>query len=101
MGFLLSALYLFFLSLLMGSTIENRKYCHIILCELLRKKKFKILKGSAVRLALSRKGFLKLSPTERELTQQITHLSAEILACDMLHCTTLPFQCCQLMQITQ
>lgn len=101
MGFLLSALYPFFLSLLMGSTIENRKYCHIILCEVLRKIFLEILKESAVRLALSRKGYLKLSPMERELTQQISHLSAEILACDTLHRTTLPFQCCQLMQITQ
>lgn len=100
MGFLLSALYQFFLSLLMGSRIENKKYCHIILCKLLRIF-FKILKGSAVRLALSRMGFLKIFPTERELTQQISHLSAEILAYDTLHPTTLPFQCCQLMQITQ
>lgn len=68
MGFLLSALYLFFLSLLMGSTLENKKYCYIILCELFRFFFFKILKGSAVRLALSRKEFLKLFPMERELT---------------------------------
>lgn len=62
MGFLLSSLYQFFLTLLMGSTLANRKYCHIILCELLRKKILEILKGSAVRVSTVKKGVSQAIP---------------------------------------